>query len=119
MTLIPCNACNDKNKGKYEIERLQKLLNRLKMVIKNPAKTNALKDWNMQFRCKFGLPCQEFRRRKNELEIVTRELSPYLVEAVQNPEYSALYGTILASIRGSFPSIYYEIEKLHRNARKG
>ena len=116
MLNIPCTTCHHKYYGDLEIHKLETLLKELKVVIKTPMKGSFHKDWGLNFRCKYGIPCNEFRIKKNKLNMLTSELEPYLITIAKMNIYKNQYMEALNILRGSFPSIYYVMNKIHTGA---
>lgn len=119
----PCRFCHQNLDTKYRpaLDNLESLVIRFREghreLWDEINKENGRLDWNVQLRCKYGLPCTRLRMQESNLSHAAENLNKTLIFIAKNDE--GLYHEVLQLCRGYFPRAYRKLEMIHyKNVEK-
>lgn len=72
--------------------------------------------WGAATRCEYGIPCSKLDIANSSINNLCREIEPYLISIARIGKED-LYYQILNLLRGDFPSVYKEMEKIKNNEK--
>ena len=102
-----CIVCRD-NKSQQVEQRLNQLINVLKRYIKDYKNFQNDYHWNINIRCKYGIPCSKVN--KGRINQLSREAGQMLNAFIESDNIKK-YPEILHLLAGYFPNVYSSFER--------
>ena len=107
-----CAVCreNPADPIKSRIKRISDILRRVEPTRDNRQSFN----WDLNVKCKYGLKCFDAEKTISSIKRTINEIDAKLVTVATDPEEERTYHQVLQLLRGQFPSVYNQLERLHR-----
>lgn len=112
----PCLICNDRRATDI-LNSVRQLQSAVSFVSLNYSMCPHF-NWNLYNNsCRYGLRCDKVDKAISQANRELSSLEPKLVEVAINGD-SSTYQRVLSIIRGSYPSVYNQLEYIRRTTRK-
>ncbi len=96
--------------------------NSLEMIVKNLERLLISADsydgkipyfnWQINLKCKYGMYCSDLKRTEIKLNRILTQLEPKIMTVITTQDQH-LYFELLKYLRGYFPAVYNQVEKLY------
>ena len=105
-----CRVCRETKPDQIlnQLRCIQSLLRNVEPTSNHRYRFN----WNYNFKCKYSLPCNKFSSTERNIKNIINDIEDKLV-TIAKDEDGKIYHNVLSLIRGYFPSVYTELEKIH------
>lgn len=112
-----CMICRQKNHSS-SLDRLR----RIKEQFRQPVDMSNIQQehftWSIHERCKYGISCNKLQNFENESKRLIKEIEPIIVDICMKQSTNE-YHKMLQLLRGEFPAVYNQTERLFRKYNGG
>lgn len=106
-----CHICNE-NRPHIMLSQLTNIQSLVRHI--EPTKNYRYHfNWNVNFRCKYGLRCTKYNHIETRIASIIDDIEGRLVTiALENDD---IYYRVITLLRGYFPSVCTELNRIYKN----